>query len=92
MASKKTAPKEKTMPNLTVEIQAALDKIFDAGNVVDWALEITTASQKFDALERANGRYLSSDHSELVYGEGDRELIISSVGDERFDDTDDIPF
>ena len=90
MANKPTKSKEKSMPTLTAEIQSALEKMFGKENVIDWSLELTTPNAKFDSLSRANKRYLTSDQYDLMYGEGDTELIISAFEDEMMDD--DIPF
>jgi len=92
MPSKSTKSKEKSMPTLAAEIQSALEKILGKGSVIDWTLELTTTNAKFDSLERANRRYLSSDKYDLVYGEGNRELVISAFDDEMMDDSETLPF
>ena len=92
MASQQTKSKEKSMPALAAEIQSAFDKVLGKGTVVDWSLELTTTNAKFDLLGRANRQYLTSDKYDLVYGEGDKELVISAFEDEMMDDFESVPF
>jgi hypothetical protein len=87
-----TQGKQKSMPLITAEIQSALEKIIGKENVLDWSLELTTPKIKFDSLSIANKRYLSSDKYDLIYGEGDRELVISAFEDEMTDDFESEPF
>ena len=92
MASKPNKGKEKSMPNLAAEIQNALEQVLGKGNVIDWTIELTATNDKFDSLSRANSRYRTSDQRELVYGEGDKELVISASDDAWMDDDSELPF
>ncbi len=92
MAIKLTKSKEKSMPNLAIEIQNALEKLLGKENVIDWSLELTTTNSKFAALGRVNQRYLSSDKVRLVYGAGDTDLSITAFEDTDMDEYDEIPF